>query len=116
MYRQFCKNLKNFLVINETESENYRYKIGKELEILTNIDLYNQARENNDLLYMQASNFIFEIQKYKDKYPSIKKFLWELWGYGFDEVKFDSIEAEADEKIEEKVKLIDLLWGTHYWG
>ncbi len=115
MYRQFCKNLENFIKINETDDENYRLKIAKELKGLTDPDLYKKAKESRDNRYMYISNLIFRIQAYQDKYPAIKKFLWELWGYGFDAVRFEDMDIESEEKIQEKVKLIDLLLGTHYW-
>lgn len=114
MYRQFCKNFKNFLQINE--SKEYRYKIGSEMEYLMHVDVYTQLKERNNAKYREIANFIFEISQYEDKYPSIKKFVWELWGYGFDIERFNDVENEPRERIEEKVKLIDLLLGTHYWA
>ncbi|TCO69052.1 hypothetical protein [Marinisporobacter balticus] len=114
MYKQFCKNFKNFLQINE--SKDYRYKIGREIEVLTNVDVYNQLKERKNVKYRETANFIFEISQYEHQYPSIKKFVWELWGYGFDVKRFDEVEVEPRERIEEKVKLIDLLLGTHYWA
>jgi hypothetical protein len=114
MYRQFCKNLKNFLSINE--SDEYRFKIAKEIEVLADIEAYNKHKEKEDIKYEKITNFIFSISKFQDKYPSLKNFIWELWGYGFDIEKIGDIEIEESEDLVEKVKLIDLLLGTHYWA
>jgi hypothetical protein len=97
------------------ESEDHRYKIGRDIEVLTQVDLYCQLKERNHMKYKEIANFIFEISKFQDQYPSIKKFVWELWGYGFDVEPFD-VKRLSREEIEEKVKLIDLLLGTHYWA
>lgn len=116
MYKQFCKNLDNFIKINETVDDNYRLKIAKELKVLTNPRSYKELMKRKDSKYMYISNLIFRLHTYKHAYPSINKFLWELWGYGFDSIKFESMSIESEEKIQEKAKLIDLLLGTHYWN
>ncbi len=116
MYRQFCKNLDNFININESPDGNYRLKIAKELKVLTNPNYYKKLMEENNTQYMYISNLIFRFQAYKQDYPSIDKFLWELWGYGFDSIKSDEMNIDSEETIYEKVKLLDLLLGTHYWN
>lgn len=116
MYKQFCKNLNNFIQINQSNKESYRMKLAKDLKDLTKIDMYNKWKEENHYNYMKVSDFIYRLGRYKDKYPSIETFLWELWGYGFDAKEFSEIESEPEEQIEEKSKLIDLLLSTHYWA
>ncbi len=116
MYKQFCKNLYNFIDINQCKEESYRIKIAKDLIDLTNIDTYNKLKEQNHYNYKRISNFIYKLSEYNDKYPSLENFLWELWGYGFDAKKFKEIDSEPEDLIKEKAKLIDLLLSTHYWS
>ncbi|WP_026895219.1 hypothetical protein [Clostridiisalibacter paucivorans] len=113
MYKQFCKNFENFLKINK--SQGYRYKIANEIKVLTDVDTYLKLKEKKHNKYKEISNFIFEVSQYKNQYPDIDKFIWELWGYGFDIEKYDGLNTKLNNKIDEKVKLIDLLLSTHYW-
>ncbi|BEP29543.1 hypothetical protein [Helicovermis profundi] len=114
MYRQFVKNLENFLLINykENESLNYRYKLVKSLNVLTDINKYNELQKTNIKKYNEISNIIWSLQENTDKYPSFKMFSWELWGYGFDGKKEETLDKE---KVDEQLKIIDLLLGTKYW-
>lgn len=115
MYNQFCKNVKNFIKLNETPPENFRLRIAKEILFLTDVEAYKSYKETNDVKYKEIKNFIYELQQYSNKYPSLKKFVWELWGYGFDIEKYESVKQDLPETMEEKAKLIDLLLGFHYF-
>ena len=115
MYRQFCRNLNNYLNINKPNT--YRHKIGKEIELLANVELYNKLKKSNHIDYKRISNLIYQLRKYENS--AIKNFVWELWAYGFEIEKLADIENEIqedEEDIKEKIKLIDLLLGTHYWN
>lgn len=91
-------------------------RLAKDLKDLANINIYNKWKEENNYEYKKVSDFIYRLGMYKDKYPSLENFLWELWGYGFDAKEFKEIEGETEDQIQEKAKLIDLLLTTHYWG
>lgn len=117
MYRQFCRNLNNYLNINKSNS--YRYKIGKEIELLTDVQLYSKLKKSSHIDYKKISNLIYQMRKYENENLVIKNFVWELWGYGFEVEKLTDIENEIqedEEDIREKIKLIHLLLGTHYWN
>lgn len=114
MYRQWCKNLKNFVDFNSTEQPGIRLKVAKELFILTDVGMYKKHKQNNSPVYWETNVLINRLKQYQDRYPSIRKFLWELWGYGFDVKEEIEIKTDNTEREEEKAKLIDLLYGTHY--
>jgi len=117
MYKQFCKNLINFIAINSSENtqSNLRLKIAMEILPLTVVSNYLRHKETDEAQYTKLGNFIFELSKYKQNYPSLEKFLWELWAYGFDSIPYMENQSCVDEFFEEKVKLIDLMLSTHYF-
>jgi hypothetical protein len=117
MYRQFCKNLNNFIYINEldNEPENLRLKNAKDILLLTDVKNFLKFKDTDAVKYQKIGNFIFELSKFKQSYPTLEKFLWELWAYGFDSVPYEENGIKVDEFLEEKVKLIDLMLSTHYF-
>ncbi|WHH61559.1 hypothetical protein [Petroclostridium sp. X23] len=114
MYRQFCKNLNNFIKLNKS-SPNIRLQLAQEIVFLTDVNKYIRLKENNYIESKQISNFINQLALYKEKYPAIGKFIWELWAYGFDIEEDDSVKKESAEVVAEKAKLIDLLLSTQYF-
>jgi|LGOV01.1.fsa_nt_gb hypothetical protein len=114
MYRQFVKNIENYLLINYTENEisNYRYEIVKSFNPLTDINIFKKLEKTNIDEYNEISNLIWKLKENIQKYPSFKVLSWELWGYGFDGEKHDIIDQE---KFNEQLKIIDLLLSTTYW-
>jgi hypothetical protein len=117
MYRQFCKNLNNFITINKSESdqENLRLKNAIEILPLANVEDFIKFKETDKIKYKRIGNFIFELSKYIKKYPSLEKFIWELWAYGFDIIQIEKNELYQDEFLDEKVKIIDLMLSTHFF-
>jgi hypothetical protein len=113
MYRQFCKNYKNFIKLNKAglEKNEYRLKIAESIKGLADLETYKKWKENNDIRYSEIENIVFEIKRRKDIFH-FKSFSWELDGYGFEARKSDSADRE---KVEEQLKLIDILLGTSYW-
>lgn len=114
MYNQFCKNLKSFIDMNAGDSKNLRLKLAKELVLLTDVKKYNKDKKRSSLSYKQASTLIFFLNNYKEDFPSLDKFIWELWAYGFDPEYHEDLKDKVSFLIEEKAKLVDLLLGTHY--
>ena len=114
MYRQWCKNLKNFINYNMTDQPCIRLQLAKELLPLTDIEAYKKHKQDKSPIYWKTAAFINQLKQFQDQYSSIKKFIWELWGYGFDITEEIDIKMDDTEVIEETVKLIDLLYGTHY--
>jgi len=114
MYRQFCKNYKNFIKLNKAglEKNEYRLKIAESIKGLADLETYKKWKENNDIRYSEIENIVFEINRRKDVFH-FESFSWELDGYGFEARKSDSADRE---KVEEQLKLIDILLGTSYWS
>jgi hypothetical protein len=100
MYDQFCRNVENYIKIN-TKSRS-RLNTAKELLPLTDMVSYQDHKEKRDKPYEDVGKLIYALKTFQKEYPRIKKFIWELWAYGFD-------------AIEEKIELIDLLLHTHYF-
>jgi hypothetical protein len=117
VYNQFCKNLKNYIRINSSINcvDSIRLNIAKDILLLTDVEAYKAYKECNYSLYLEIGKFIYTLSKYKEKYPSLNKFIWELWGYGFDLVETDSLHQDSINYMDEKAKLIDLILSTHYF-
>lgn len=116
MYSQFCRNLKNYIRINShTNSDSsLRLQIAKDILFLADVEAYKVYKKYNDPLYTKIGEFIYILSKYKNKYPSLERFIWELWAYGFDIIETKTVKHHKIKHIDEKVKLIDLLLSTHY--
>ncbi len=112
MYKQFCKGLKRFIQLNN-QDDNLRLKIAEELLPLTDIASYRQSKSKNLSEYKKINELICNLSCYRDKYPFLVRFLWELWAYGFD-WNSNNLYNSDDTFMEEKIKLIDLTSGTHY--
>ena len=117
MYNQFCKNLKKYIQINSDidSVNNIRLKIAEDIIPLTDVESYKAYKKRNDPLYKEIGQFIFALSKYKKKYPSFDKFIWELWAYGFDIIKTEDPYHEKIKHMDEKAKLVDLMISTHYF-
>ncbi|MGV8145764.1 MAG: hypothetical protein ACLKAK_03660 [Alkaliphilus sp.] len=114
MYKQFCKNVIRFLEINN--EDNYRSKIARELLALSDVEKYKEWRKYDLIKYKEVSLLVHNLGLYKNMFPSLKNFLYELWGYGFDAANLDEIKEESANEMLEKAKLVDLLLSTHYWS
>jgi len=114
MYNLFVKNLENYILLNQVDfiDDEFRISIVRPLEGLMSVDKFKLWEKENFKEYKELSNIIYEIGERIMEYRSFKVFSWELWGYGFDgEQSFDF----KEEIVNEQLKLIDLLLGTHYW-
>lgn len=114
MYNQFCKNLTKFIKLNQSYP-NIRLKLAQEINFLVDVSAYSSLKERNDIKSKEIRNFISQLKNYSGKYPSISKFVWELWAYGFDVEDVEDIDQEPQDIMEEKVKLIDLLLSPQYF-
>ena len=117
MYRQFCKNLTNFININQRGDGKPNYRLDVALRILpiANINSYLEYKNINDPRYTEINSLLYSLSQFSDKYPSLKKFIWELWAYGFDVEQHDASRPRDCEDMDEIAKMVDLLLGTHYF-
>lgn len=97
------------------EPKNLRLKNAEEILFLTNVESFLNYKDADEAMYKKIGNFIFDLENYKKVYPSLEKFIWELWAYGFDSIPYEGQNPFEDESFEEKVKMIDLLLSTHYF-
>ena len=114
MYKQFVKNIENFIILNTKagNTSNYRFEIAESLKNLTDVNKFLELKTVDIDKFNELSNVIWELENNIDKYPAFKVFSWELWGYGFDGKK---CESSNKERLSEQLKTIDLLLSTQYW-
>ena len=56
MYRIFCESYQNF--INSFDDDNYRLKMSKPLELITNIDKYKEEQNKQSEIYKKLCDLI----------------------------------------------------------
>jgi len=107
MYKQFCKNYKNYVMLNRAgiDKNEYRLKIARSIEGLANVELYKRWKQNNDPRCSEVEGIVYEINKRNDIH-SFHAFSWELAGYGFEARRSDTADKE---ELDEQIKLIELL-------
>lgn len=114
MYKQFCKNLNHFINIMGFDDKAARVRNAEILLQLTDVEKYRENKKTNKDRYIYISNLIYDISQYSDQYPSLKRFLWELWAYGFDVEKRNEM-VSRDYDADEIAKMTDLMLSTHYF-
>jgi hypothetical protein len=114
MYKHFIRNLNNYLELNigGLSNDEFRMRSVECLKALSDIGTYHAWKECNPEKYKEVCHIIYEIEQNKKRYHSFETFAWELWGYGYDGKKNNEYSKEM---VEEQLKMIDLLLGTHYW-
>lgn len=113
MYKNFCRNLKNYLEANKNGSnEEFRLKIIKPFKILADIELYNKLSNKNLTEIKEVNNLVYEINKEKKTYHQFKQFSWDLWLADFKAIKSEKFDKEI---VNEQLKILKLLLGTQYW-
>ena len=83
----------------------------KKLEPLKDISQFRKLKNTDEEYYNELANIIWNINENANRYPSFKVLSWELWGYGFDGEPHNA----NKEKLEEQLRMIDLLLSTQYW-
>lgn len=83
MYRIVCEsynNYKNDFLPNNTDD--YRYKVAKPLELILDISLYDKEKANNTVKYQKLEQLIYLLKKNIDSIPNCKSFIWSLESRG----------------------------------
>jgi len=116
MYKQFCRNLNYFISIMRSDDNvrNTRIKNAEALLPLLDIEIYRVYKNCGKEEYEIITNLIYDISRYSEEYPSLKKFVWELWAYGFDIEQARGPVVKNYEE-EEVAKIADLMLSTHYF-
>ena len=117
MYRQFCKNLNNFININRgcDGQSNSRLAIAMQVLPISDISSYLEYKKNSDPRYFETSMLIHSLSQFNNVFPSIKKFIWELWAYGFDIEPLGDLNIAEPKDTHEMARIVDLLLSTHYF-
>ena len=102
-------------IISDAGENPARKQIAEIVLPLADIKSYLNSKQRNNLYYKKVSNLIYNISQFSRVYPSIDKFIWELWAYGFDIEASPESEIKTD-NLKEAAKLIDLLMSTHYFA
>ena len=110
MYRIFCESYQNF--INSFDDDNYRLKMSKPLELITNIDKYKEEENKQSEIYKKLCDLIYFIKENIEKFPKMKAFLWTIESRDIKAEKYNISEIE---ELEEQAKLINSFLKLAYW-
>lgn len=113
MYRIVCEsyeNYKNDFLPNNTDS--YRYKITKPLELILDLSLYEEEKNNNTINYQKLEHFIYLLNKNIHEYPNFKSFLWSLESRGINGRDYGVL---SEEEFSELQKIVNMFLKLSYW-
>ena len=110
MYRIFCESYQNF--INSFDDDNYRLKMSKPLELITNIDKYKEEQNKQSEIYKKLCDLIYFIKENVEKFPKMKAFLWTIESR---DIKAKNYNISEIEELEEQAKLINSFLKLAYW-
>lgn len=109
MYRIFCESYQNF--INSFDENNYRLEISKPLELIVNINKYEEERKQSEL-YKKVCDLIYFMEENVERFPKFKAFLWTLSSRNMNGKKYNIAKIE---ELEEQAKLINSFLKLAYW-
>lgn len=110
MYRIFCESYSNFL---KTFSENNcRLKISEPLELIVNMNMLKQEKDNKSEKYKKLCDLISYMQENVEKYPKLKAFLWTLSSRGIIGKKYN---VSKKDELKEQTKLVNSFLKLAYW-
>lgn len=110
MYRIFCESYDNFK--NSFQEDNYRLEVTKPLELLTNMENYEEEKKKETEKYKKLSDLIFFMQNNIKKYPRLEAFLWTLSARNMEPKLYNIAE---EEELEEQIKLVNSILKLAYW-
>ena len=83
MYRIVCESYENYKNdFSPNNTNDYRYKITKPLELILDLSLYEEEKNNNTINYQKLEHFIYLLKKNIHEKPNFKSFLWSLESRG----------------------------------
>jgi|GEM_PF-5636106 len=110
MYRFFTLDYKNFKTLNEGGND-YRSIIAQPIELLTNQQAFKMHKIKKDKLYRETVNLVYHISNAVSEYPRFEIFGDDLAYMGYEGHEYKEF---PDERIEDQIKLVDLLLGFSY--
>lgn len=110
MYRMFCESFPN--VIEALGENNYRGNMVKILELIVDVQKYNEEKEKESEIYKKLCDLIIYMEENIEKYPRFKAFLWTIEGKGIIGKRYN---ISKKEDLEELAKLVNSILKLAYW-
>ena len=110
MYRIFCESYQNY--INSFEDDNSRLRIAKPLELIVNLDKFNDEKRICSDMYKRMCDLIFYMKQNIQYYPKFKAFLWTLESRDIQPKEYN---ISSHEELEEQIKLVNSILKLVYW-
>ncbi len=110
VYRIFCESYQNF--INSFDGNNSRLEIAKPLELIVNVEKYEEEKKKQSELFKKLCDLIYFMKENVIKFPKLKAFLWTLSSRNINGKKYNIAKIE---ELEEQTKLINSFLKLTYW-
>ena len=110
MYRIFCESYENYKKLNN--SDDYRSKIIKPIELIVDVKKFNREKEEGTLLYKQLCDLLYYMEQNISEYPRFEAFLWTIETRNM-RGKYYGVACEED--IKEQAKIINMFLKLVYW-
>ncbi len=110
MYRIFCESYQNF--VNSFNDDNYRLRISEPLELIVDIDKYNEEQKKQSEIYKKLCDLLYFMKENVERFPNIKAFLWTLSSRNINAKQYNVTNIE---ELEEQTKLINSFLKLAYW-
>ncbi|MCI9063052.1 MAG: hypothetical protein HFJ17_00350 [Clostridia bacterium] len=110
MYRIFCESYQNY--IKSFDKENYRLDISKPLELIVDINKYENEKNKQSIIYKNLCDLIIYMKENVKRFPRLKAFLWTLSSRDINGKKYN---VSKKEDLEEQTKLVNSILKLAYW-
>ncbi len=110
MYKIFCESYTNY--IHSFKEDNYRVKIAKPIELLTDELKYQEEKRKESRNYQEVSDLLCYLEENVAQYPRVKAFLWTIEARGMKGKKYH---VAKKEDLEEQIKIINSFLKLAYW-
>ena len=112
MYRIVCESYDNYKKDFALDGLNeYRYIITKPFELFRDLDIYENEKAKNSILYKKLEDFIYLLKINIDKYPNSKSFLWSLESR---EINGKDYKILSNEEFTEMAKTLNMFLRLSY--
>lgn len=110
MYRIFCESYRNF--VNSFEENNYRLEVAKPLELITDMNKYENEEKIESDIYKKLCDLICFMEENIESFPKLKAFLWTLNSRNIKNKKYNIAKIED---LKEQTKLVNSFLKLAYW-
>ncbi|MBP3502645.1 MAG: hypothetical protein J6K42_04110 [Clostridia bacterium] len=110
MYRIFCESYQNF--INSMDKESYRIQVSEPLNLIVDLNKYEDEKEKKSDLYKKLCDLINYMYNNVGRFPRLKAFLWTIDSRN---IKGKQYNVSKKEDLEEQTKLVNSFLKLAYW-